>query len=93
MRCTHIIKVLVIQFPPILLLQIDNCAGDKNNIYVFAFLFLLTTRMVFEIVDVGFLPIGQTHEDIHGTYGRLSTKLRIKDIFSPLDMMDNYRTC
>jgi hypothetical protein len=53
----------------------DNCVGDNKNHYVFAFLSLLTSRRVFDIVEVGFLLVGHTHEDIDGTYGRLSTKL------------------
>jgi hypothetical protein len=63
------------KLPPILLLQMDNCCGDNKNLYVFAFLSLLTSRRVFDIVEVGFLPMGHTHEDINGTYGRLSVKL------------------
>ena len=81
------------KLPPILLLQMDNCLGDNKNRFVFAFLSLLTARRVFEIVEVGILPVGHTHEDIDGTYGRLSTKLMRKDIFSFLEIMDTYRTC
>jgi hypothetical protein len=36
---------------------------------MFAFASLLITRRVFDIVEVGFLPVGHTHEDIDGTYG------------------------
>lgn len=36
--------------------------------------------------------MGHTHEDIDGTYGRLSTKLMRKDIFSLQEMMDCYWT-
>ena len=45
------------------------------------------------MVEVGFLPVGHIHEDIDGTYGRLSRKLMWKDIFSLSDIMDTYRTC
>ena len=34
-----------------------------------------------------------THEQIYGTYVRLSTKLMRKYIFSLQEMMDSYRTC
>ena len=48
---------------------------------------------MFEIVEVGFFSVGHTHEDIDGTYGRLSTKLMCNDIFSLLEIMDTSRTC
>jgi hypothetical protein len=35
------------KLPPILLLQMDNCVGDKKKI-------LLASRRVFDIVEVGF---------------------------------------
>jgi hypothetical protein len=63
------------KFPPILLMQMNNCAGNNKNHYVLKFLSLLTSRRVFDIIEVGFLPIEYTHEDLDETYGRLSTKL------------------
>jgi hypothetical protein len=42
---------------------------------MFSFLSLLTSRRVFDIVEVGFLHVGHTHEEIDGTYRRLSAKL------------------
>ena len=48
---------------------------------------------MFEIVGVGFLLVVHTHEDIDGTYGRLSTKLMQKDILSLSNILDMYRTC
>jgi hypothetical protein len=37
---------------------------------------LLTTEEVFEEVQLGFLVIGHTHEDIDESFGHLSKKLR-----------------
>ena len=71
----------------------DNCEGDNKNRHAFAFFSLLIAKRVFDIIEVGFLPVGDTHEDIYGTYGRLSTKLMKKHIFSLQEMMDCYRTC
>jgi len=70
----------------------DICVGDKKNCYVFSFLSLSTSRRVFDIIEVGFLPVEYTHEDLDETYGKLSTKLMWKDIFSLQDMMEIYRT-
>ena len=59
------------KLPPIILLKMDNCSGENKNNFVLAFLSMLTTRRVFAIVEVAFLLVGHTHEDIDGTYGRL----------------------
>ena len=67
--------------PPHLLSQLDNATSDNKNRYVFMFLSLLTTLGVFITIEVGFLLVGHTHEDIDGTYGRMSSNLKSKDIF------------
>ena len=81
------------KLPPILYLKMDSCSVNKKYIFVFSFLSLLTTRRVFKIFEVGFLLVGHTHENIDGTYGKLSAKLMHKDIFSLSEIMDTYRTC
>jgi len=43
---------------------------------VFAFASLLVTKRVFDIVEVGFLPMGHAQEDIDATYGRLLTQIK-----------------
>src|SRR5713226_1928285 len=68
--------------PPHLLLQLDNAASDNKNRYVFMFLSLLTALDFFITIEVGFLLVGHTHEDIDGTYGRMSSNLKSKDIYS-----------
>ena len=78
--------------PPHLLLQLDNAASDNKNHYVFMFLSLLTTLGVFITIEVGFFFVGHTHEDIYGTYGRMYSNLKSKDIYSLPEMMDTYRT-
>ena len=42
----------------------DNCGGDNKKCFVFSFLSLLIAKRVFEIVEVGFLTMGHTHEGI-----------------------------
>ena len=53
--------------PPHLLLHLDNVASDNKNHYLFMFLSLLTALGVFITIEVGFFPVGHTHEDIDGT--------------------------
>ena len=67
--------------PPHLLLQLDNVASDNKNRYVFMFLSLLTALGVFITIEVGFLLVGHTHEDIDGTYGRMSSNLKSTDVY------------
>ena len=54
------------------------------------FLSLLTALGVFITIEVGFLLVGHTHEDIDGTYGRMSSNLKSKDIYYLPEMMDAY---
>ncbi len=49
--------------------------ANKNR-YLLAFFSLLIARDVFEEVQLGFLVVGHTHEDIDGCFGYLSKKLR-----------------
>ncbi len=55
--------------PRKLLLQMDNCVKDNNNRHLLAFLSLLTTCEVFKEVQLGFLVVGHTHEDIDRNFG------------------------
>jgi hypothetical protein len=75
-----------------LLLHLDNAASDNNNHYLLMFLSLLIALGVFITIEVGFLLVGHTHEDIDGTYGRMSSNLKSKDIYSLPEMMDTYCT-
>ena len=43
----------------------DNFGKDKKHCYVMAFCIELVIRGVFEIVEMSFLMIGHTHEDVH----------------------------
>ena len=52
-------------FPKVLMLQLHNF-GSKN-IY-FCISFLVVARRVFEMVQLGFLMIGNTHEDIDALF-------------------------
>ena len=56
------------------------------------FLSLLTILGVFTTIEVGFLLVGHIHEDIDGTYERMSSNLKSKDIYSLPEMMDTYHT-
>jgi hypothetical protein len=62
--------------PRRLSLQMDNYINDNKNCHMLTFLSLLIIRKVFEEVQLGFLVVGHTHEDIDGSFGYLLKKLK-----------------
>jgi hypothetical protein len=56
------------------------------------FLSLLTALGIFITIEVGLFLVGHTHEDIDGTYGRMSSNLKGKNIYSLPEMKDTYPT-
>jgi len=57
----------------------DNYVKDNKNHHLFAFWSLLTTRKMFEEVQLKFLVIWHTHKDIDGNFGYLFKKLKEHD--------------
>ena len=80
------------KLPENLLLQLDNWAGENKNRYLFAYLSLLVARGVFKIVQLGFLMVGHTHEDIDAMLSRFSEKLRVTQTYTLPHLMDTLRT-
>jgi hypothetical protein len=74
--------------PRNLLFQMDNSVKDNKNRYLLTFLSLLTTREVFEEMKLGFLVVGNTHEDIEGYFGYLSKKLKQQNNYILADLMN-----
>ena len=70
------------KLPPKLYMQLDNCSGDNKNYAILALCNFLVDQGVFEQVDVGFLPVGHTHEDIDQGFSVLSRHLRGVDCLS-----------
>ena len=62
--------------PRKLYLQLDNCSRENKNRYVLAYLALLVHRKVFQEVEISFLPVGHTHEDIDQIFSCLSKYVR-----------------
>jgi hypothetical protein len=59
---------------------------NKNH-HLLAFLSFLIAREVFEEVQLGFLVVGHTHEDIDGNFGYISKKLKEQDNYVLIDLM------
>ena len=73
-----------------LLLQLDNCAGENKNCYLFAYLSLLVAKGVFKTVHLGFLMVGHTHEDIDAMFSRFSERLQTKMTFTFPHLMEHF---
>jgi hypothetical protein len=76
-----------VPLPDNLYLQLDNSAKDNKNKYLMAFLSLLTARGIFKEIQVGFLLVGHTHEDIDAYFSHLSKALKSKNTFVLADLM------
>ena len=84
------------RLPPILNLQLDNCAGSNKNTYLFSYLAWLVERGVFTVVYVSFLPVGHTHYGPDRICSRISNAVRRTNIFSQerfLQLIEGKRKC
>ncbi len=79
--------------PENLLLQLDNCGSENKNHYLFAFLSLLVARGAFKMIQVGFLMVGHTHEDIDAMFSKFSEKLRTSMTFTFPHLMQHFQSC
>ncbi len=54
----------------------NNCIKDNKNHHLLAFFFLLDVEKVFDEAQWGFSIVQHTHNDIDGSFGYLSKKLK-----------------
>ena len=80
-------QIGAIPLPKKLYLQLDNSTKDNKNKYLMAFLSLLTIRGVFKKIQVGFLLVGHTHEDIDAYFSHLSKALKSRNTFVVADLI------
>ena len=81
------------RLPRTLLLQLDNCGSENKNRYVFAYLSLLVAKGAFDMVQLGFLMVGHTHEDIDALFSRFSEEIRTAQVFSFPHLMKRFNEC
>jgi hypothetical protein len=62
--------------PTVMKLQLDNTTKQNKGQYVFAYLSMLIEYGIFESIEVSYLPVGHTHEDIDQFFSRISVWLR-----------------
>eukprot|EP00058_Branchiostoma_floridae_P020703 XP_002606193.1 hypothetical protein BRAFLDRAFT_92067 [Branchiostoma floridae] len=66
------------KLPATLFLQMDNCWRECKNKFVFAFLGYLVIRGIFKEVQVGYLLVGHTHEDVDQFFSKIAHTLNKK---------------
>ena len=64
------------KLPANLYLQLDNCTRENKNRYLFSYLEILVKIGVFLTVQVSFLPIGHTNEDIDEAFSVAARHLK-----------------
>ena len=76
--------------PPLLHIQMDNCAKDNKSKYDMLFWFALTAKKIFHEVRVLFLIVGHTHEDVDPMFAWFEQRLKIEDCHTLPDLMTSF---
>ena len=74
------------KLPPVLKLQLDNTTEQNKGQFLYGYLAMLVEYGVFREIEVSFLPVGHTHEDIDQFFSRVSVYFRHHDVFSREEM-------
>ena len=74
--------------PPTLRIQADNCTCKNKNIYMFALCATLVGLGFFREVELSFLIVGHTHEDIDQRFSCISSMLKRSDVDSLKEMLN-----
>lgn len=96
----HIIEIIhryvnyragLLGIPPVLFVQLDNCTRENKNGFLMSYLKCLVRWGLFEEVNVSFLPIGHTHEDIDQHFSCTSRRLRSNIAITLEDLHEQLR--
>ena len=72
------------KLPPRLYLQLDNCPRENKNSYLINYMVTLAERGLFkEGIEIAFLPVGHTHNEVDQVASRISIAVRGCDIHTP----------
>ena len=82
------------ELPPTLYLQLDNCWRENKNNVLINWLASLVERGLFPGgIEVGFLPMGHTHNEVDQAASRISIALRRRDIHTAAQLMAMLKEC
>ena len=74
------------RLPSKLYLQMDNCVRENKNKFVIGYLSWLVQRGVFQEIQLSFLPVGHTHEDIDQMFSRIAVRLRQRNAVDQVEL-------
>src|SRR5579875_34557 len=74
--------------PPTLRIQADNCTRENKNVYMFALCAMLVGIGFFQEVQLCFLLVGHTHEDIDQCFNIISNTLKRTNIDSLKELLE-----
>ena len=80
-----------LKWPHTWFLQLDNTTKENKNQFVLAYLQSLVDTKVFKRIEVSFLPVGHTHEDIDQRFSVIARRLRLCNILSIQQMAEFLR--
>ena len=84
--------------PRCMFVQLDNCSRENKNHFLLSYIELLVSQRVFDVIEVAFLSIGHTHEDIDQIFPQTASRLRannavtLPDLHQQLAFANNGRT-
>jgi hypothetical protein len=64
------------KLPPVLRIQANDCGWENKNIYMFGLCAALVEQGYFKEVQLSFLIVGHTHEDIDLRFSIISNTLK-----------------
>lgn len=77
--------------PRTLYIQVDNTSRENKNRFFLSYCESLVSRQVFDDVQVSFLPVGHTHEDIDQSFSVTADRLRHNDAITLEDLHSQLR--
>jgi len=82
------------KLPNQLYLQLDNCFRENKNSLLLNWLASLVERGLFPGgIEVGFLPVGHTHNEVDQVASRISIALRRREIHTPAQLFALLKEC
>jgi hypothetical protein len=75
------------RLPPYLRIQADNCGRENKNVYILALCGTLVALGIFKEIQLSFLLVGHTHEDIDQRFSTISAALKRQDIHSLKELL------
>jgi hypothetical protein len=91
MKVLNYVKQRRGKLPPYLHIQADNCGRENKNVYILALCGTLVALGIFKEIQLSFLLVGHTHEDIDQRFSTISAALKHQDIHSLKELLSTIK--